>query len=92
MPSVHYGEFNGKELFFRRTIVLATKTSKKSMNMAEIRKKAKKLGITPGKKKKAELIHAIQIVEGCVPCFGMSNGQCAQTECCFFQDCLKTKL
>ena len=62
------------------------------MNMTEIRKKAKTLGIVPGKMKKAELIHSIQIAEGCSPCFGRSNGQCEYIDCCFMQDCLKTKL
>jgi len=72
--------------------MLATKTASKRMNMTEIRKKAKALGIIPGKLKKAELIHAIQIAEHCTPCFGRSNGQCAHTDCCFMQDCLKIRL
>lgn len=72
--------------------MFATKTLKKVTYMHEIRKMAKSLGVTTGKKKKAELVHAIQIAEGCTPCFGTSDGQCTQTECCFMQDCLKTKL
>ena len=52
----------------------ATKVAKKGMSMPEIRKKAKALGITPGKLKKAELIHTIQVTEGCTPCFGRTNG------------------
>ncbi|MGB2809913.1 MAG: hypothetical protein WBC22_19390 [Sedimentisphaerales bacterium] len=70
----------------------ATKVAKKSIGMPEIRKKAKELGITPGKLKKAELIHTIQTAEGCTPCFGWSNGECTSTDCCFLQDCLKTRL
>ena len=70
----------------------ATKVAKKSMGMPEIRKKAKALGITPGKLKKPELIHTIQATEGCTPCFGRSNGQCSNTGCCFMSDCLKTRL
>ena len=62
------------------------------MKMSEIRDKAKGLGISPGKMKKAELIHSIQISEGCTPCFGRSNGQCGNTDCCFMTDCLKTRL
>ena len=54
----------------------AIEVAKKQMNMPEIRVKAKSLGITPGRMKKAELIHAIQQAEGCTPCFGRSNGQC----------------
>ena len=70
----------------------AVKVSEKSMKMPEIREKAKALGITPGKTKKAELVHAIQEAEGCNPCFGRSNGQCPNTDCCFMADCLKTRL
>jgi len=65
---------------------------KKQMNMPEIRLKAEALGITPGKMKKAELIHAIQRAEGYRPCFGTSNGRCPYTDCCFMKDCLKIKL
>lgn len=70
----------------------ATVVAPKRMNMPEIRKKAKTLGITAGKMKKAELIHAIQITEGCNPCFGTSNGQCVYSGCCFIQDCFKVGL
>jgi hypothetical protein len=41
---------------------------------------------------KTDLIHAIQTAEGCTPCFGRSNGQCSNTDCCFMPDCLKTRL
>jgi len=70
----------------------ATKLMPKRINVTEIRKKAKSLDIIPGKMKKAELIHSIQVAEGCSPCFGRSNGQCGHTDCCFIQDCLKTNL
>ena len=70
----------------------ATKVAVKRMGMPEIKKKAKKLGITPGRMKKAELIHSIQMAEGCTPCFGRSNGDCTNVECCFMPDCLKTHL
>jgi len=62
------------------------------LKMNDIRAKAKALGIRPGKMKKTELIHAIQIREGYTPCFARSNGQCTNTECCFRADCLKTKI
>lgn len=68
------------------------KTLEKSMKMPEIRQKAKALGITAGKMKKPELIHAIQSAEGHTACFGKSNGQCPYTDCCFMQDCLKSRL
>jgi len=69
-----------------------TKIAEKRMGMSEIRMKAKALGITPGKMKKGDLIHAIQVAEGCMPCFGKSNGQCSYIDCCFMADCFKTKL
>jgi len=70
----------------------ATKVKEKRMGMPEIRKKAKALGIIPGKMKKVELVHAIQMAEGCTPCFGRSNGQCSYTDCCFIKDCLKIRV
>ena len=60
------------------------------MKMAKIREKAQALGVTPGRMKKAELIHSIQAAEGCTTCFGNSDGQCAHTDCCFRADCLKS--
>ena len=64
----------------------------KSMKMADIKRKAKALHIMPGKMNKLELIRAIQIAEGYRPCFGTSNGQCAHTDCCFIEDCLKIRV
>ena len=71
--------------------MLATKTKSKRMSMVEIKEKARILGIIPGKMKKPELIQSIQQAEGCTPCFGRSDGQCAQTDCCFIHDCLKIR-
>lgn len=59
------------------------------MKVAEVKKRAKKVGITPGKMKKAELVRAIQTAEGSNACFGRSNGQCSESKCCFIEDCLK---
>lgn len=50
--------------------MLATEVAGKRMNVTEARKKAKALGIIPGKTRKAELTHSIQTEEGCTPCFG----------------------
>ena len=58
----------------------------------EIKKKAKNLGVEPGKMKKADLIHTIQKAENNTPCYGKSNGQCPYTNCCFMDDCLKITL
>lgn len=70
----------------------ATEVTAKYMNMTEIIKKAKAIGIDPGKMEKVELILAIQTAEGSNPCFGTLEGQCAHAECCFMQDCFKTSL
>jgi hypothetical protein len=60
----------------------------KSLTLTQIKDKAKLLGITAGKMKKTELIHAIQKAEGCTPCYGRSNGNCPWTQCCWRGDCL----
>ena len=62
------------------------------MTLPEIKIKAKALGLKPGRMKKAELIHAIQVAEGCTPCFGQSDGYCPYTDCCFRKDCLRSKV
>jgi hypothetical protein len=62
------------------------------MKVPKIKAKARKLGVTPGKMKKTELIHAIQTAEGYNACFGHSNGFCDNGDCCFMPDCLKTRL
>ena len=66
--------------------------TEKRMGISEIRAKARSLGIIPGKMKKPELIHTIQVTEGYEPCFGRSDGQCGNTDCCFIKDCLKVRL
>lgn len=69
----------------------AAKTPIKTMKMPEVRIKARSLGLTPGKMKKLDLIHAIQTAEGYTLCFGRSGGQCSNLVCCFIEDCLKVK-
>lgn len=68
------------------------RVTEKRMGMPEIKLKAQSLGISPGKMKKPELIHTIQVTEGYEPCFGRSDGQCGSTDCCFIKDCLKVRL
>ncbi|MBM2838639.1 MAG: hypothetical protein HW415_1264 [Deltaproteobacteria bacterium] len=60
------------------------------MTMAEIREKAKGMGIkkTVGIKK-ADLIREIQAKEGNSPCFGTATSFCDQRDCCFREDCLQ---
>ncbi len=59
------------------------------ITMAKLRKKATKLGITPGKMDKADIIHSIQQAEGLQPCFATCQGECLQAECLFHKDCIK---
>jgi hypothetical protein len=63
----------------------------KQATLTDIKRKAKNLGITPGKMSKTDLIRTIQQAEGYTPCFGTTNGHCWQSECCFMTDCLKIK-
>lgn len=58
------------------------------MTLAEIKAKAKGVGIKAGTKKKVELIHAIQLAEGNFACFGTAIDSCDQRDCCFIKDCL----
>jgi len=60
--------------------------------MAEIKRKAEAFGIDHKNMSKVELIRAIQAAEGYAQCFGKSNGQCQQQDCCFMADCLKLRL
>jgi hypothetical protein len=59
--------------------------------MAEIKNKAKNLGINSANLKKTELVHAIQHAEGYATCYGTSHGTCQWTNCCFRPDCLKIR-
>ena len=58
------------------------------MNMTEIKKKAKTLGLKSGNRKKVDLIRAIQIKEGNVACFATNLDYCDQSACCWRDDCL----
>lgn len=59
------------------------------MTVADIRKKAKELGIKPGNMKKTALIRVIQTVEGNSSCFNTAAVEnCEQANCCWRKDCL----
>jgi hypothetical protein len=62
-----------------------------SMNMMELREKAKPLGVKPARMKKIELVRAIQVAEGNRPCYGTQEGRCTNGYCCFWADCRKIK-
>ena len=61
------------------------------MNMKDIRKKAKDIGITVGVGwTKIAAVRAVQTAEGYEPCFGRGLfGVCGQPDCCFRSDCEK---
>lgn len=56
------------------------------MKIAEIQKKAKKMGVK-ATGKKGDMIKRIQEAEGNNPCFG-ARSQCSQMDCCWRDDCL----
>jgi len=58
------------------------------MNMQDVRKVAKEMGIKTGKLKKADIIRAIQSGEGNFPCFGTAKDFCDQEKCLWRPDCL----
>lgn len=60
------------------------------MEMEEVRRKAKVLGIKTAQMKKADLIRQIQKAEGNFDCFGTAEDYCDQWDCCFREDCLSS--
>ena len=60
------------------------------MRFQEVQKMAKSLGVNPYRKKKIELIQAIQGAEDNVPCFGTARiNDCGEQQCLWKDDCLK---
>ena len=60
------------------------------MRLAEVEKKARGIGLKDTwKYSKKELIKTIQRKEGNFDCYGSSKGGCAQTGCCWREDCLR---
>ena len=59
------------------------------MNVKDIKKVAKKMGIQAGKMKKADLVRTIQSAEGNTPCFqtGILSA-CDQEIVCWRSDCM----
>ena len=58
------------------------------MSMADIRRKAKELGVKVQGLKKADLIRAIQTAEGNTRCFATGRTECDQLACCWRADCM----
>ena len=60
------------------------------MKVQEIKEIAVKLGIKPGRMKKADLVRAVQRGEGNEDCYGSERAaNCGQLECLWRKDCLK---
>jgi hypothetical protein len=59
------------------------------MKLADIKKKAKELGIKVVDLSKEDLIRTIQIYEGNYPCYRTASGYCDRRDCCWREDCLK---
>ena len=73
---------------FRRTITNVEEQQRgAAMTVKEIKIIAKKMGIQPGKMKKADLIRTIQVTEGNTPCFKTGVTDCDQESCCWRSDC-----
>ena len=58
------------------------------MNMEEIRRRARDVGVKPRRLRKADLIRAIQRAEGNFDCFGSASTWCDRLDCCWRKDCL----
>ncbi len=58
------------------------------MKVTDIKERAKKLGINPGKLKKSDLILCIQKTEGSTLCFGTGTDACPHMNCCWREDCI----
>ena len=62
---------------------------REQMTIPEVKRKAREIGVRPGRLKKSELIRAIQTAEGNMACYGTAKGGCPNADCCFMVDCLR---
>jgi hypothetical protein len=62
------------------------------MKMVQVQELARSRGLKPGRRKKADLIHAIQCDEGNRPCFNEEVSPCGQADCLWRDDCSAAKL
>ncbi len=58
------------------------------LNITELKKKAKSLGISNLKLSKDDLVRTIQTTEGNYPCFKTAENHCDQSNCLWRDDCL----
>ena len=62
------------------------------MNMQDIRKKAKQMGINPNKMNKTDLIRSIQRGEANIDCFATARVEhCGELGCLWRTDCMPRK-
>lgn len=59
------------------------------LKLAEIKEKARSLGVALGKLKKPDLIRAIQKAEGNTACFGTGTPACPYLDCCWREACIR---
>jgi len=60
------------------------------MTLKQVKDIAKTKGIKVGNMKKTDIIRTIQRTEGNFECFGTAiNGECAQADCLWREDCLQ---
>ncbi len=58
------------------------------MNLTDIKQLARDRGITPGKMRKAELIHSLQAQEGNPECYNTNHSRdCGQPNCLWRPGC-----
>ena len=58
------------------------------MKLQEVKRIAKKMGLDTVKLTKDELIRAIQVEEGNIPCFGVVKAaECGQSVCLWREEC-----
>ena len=62
---------------------------RRAMRLEDLKEKAERLGVKPGRMKKSDLIHAIQRAEGYEACYGTSNNGCPHLDCAFLSDCAR---
>jgi len=61
------------------------------MNLDTVKQIARSRGIKVAKKKKADLIHDVQVTEGNQPCYATDwVSSCGQMECMWREDSLKS--
>ena len=58
------------------------------MNMQQVKSVAKERGVKPGSLKKNELVQAIQLAEGNLPCYATGKSdECGEKDCLWMEDC-----